>query len=259
MPIPIAERNPNSTGMSSSINSIPNERITNASEVEWNEKIRRLQTELNTLFESHGISMKDSKTGAKYVPKIAISSKNDEDFDASSRRMYRDIELARMDFTETPSVFAFLKEYQASTIRPERKMELEQSSQGKFILRTISEFDDLRRQLDIRKEQTTATRIRMLLNLIVVATYTILSIIAILFLMPLRLLHEPFRRLGIAQNHFLPIDLVQKFFSRGYLYVCGVEVLWEGLETFDPVRGTIGMFSHGSNLDPFIVASGKFR
>jgi hypothetical protein len=36
--------------------------------------------------------------------------------------------------------------------------------------------------------------------------YTLLSIIASLYLMPLRLLHPLLRKLGL-KNHFLPIDL----------------------------------------------------
>jgi len=30
----------------------------------------------------------------------------------------------------------------------------------------------------------------------------------------------------------------------------------DGLENIDTYHSTVGMFSHGSNLDPFIVASG---
>jgi 1-acyl-sn-glycerol-3-phosphate acyltransferase len=49
---------------------------------------------------------------------------------------------------------------------------------------------------------------------------------------------------------------VQKHYCRGFLWLCGVEVSWEGLEGVDYSRPVVGMFSHASNLDPMIVASG---
>ena len=49
---------------------------------------------------------------------------------------------------------------------------------------------------------------------------------------------------------------VQKQYCRGFLYLCGVEVSWEGREAVDFSLPVIGMFSHASNLDPIIVASG---
>jgi hypothetical protein len=51
---------------------------------------------------------------------------------------------------------------------------------------------------------------------------------------------------------------VQKHYCRGFLYLCGVEVKWEGLEGLDYQRPVVGMFSHGSNMDPMILASGPF-
>ena len=36
----------------------------------------------------------------------------------------------------------------------------------------------------------------------------------------------------------------------------GVRVVWHGLEHIDYSASTIGMFTHASNLDPFVVASG---
>ena len=59
--------------------------------------------------------------------------------------------------------------------------------------------------------------------------YTFFSVFASLYLMPLRLLHPLLRRLGL-KNHFLPIDIVQKHYCRGFLYLCGVTVQWDGIE-----------------------------
>ena len=59
--------------------------------------------------------------------------------------------------------------------------------------------------------------------------YTFFSVFASLYLMPLRLLHPLLRRLGL-KNHFLPIDIVQKHYCRGFLYLCGVTVRWEGID-----------------------------
>ena len=49
---------------------------------------------------------------------------------------------------------------------------------------------------------------------------------------------------------------MQKHYCRGFLYLCGVEVRWEGLEAVDYDQPVVGMFSHGSNMDPMILASG---
>ena len=51
---------------------------------------------------------------------------------------------------------------------------------------------------------------------------------------------------------------VQKVYCRGFLYLCGVEVKWEGLDAVDYCQPVVGMFSHGSNMDPMILASGPF-
>ena len=59
--------------------------------------------------------------------------------------------------------------------------------------------------------------------------YTFFSVFASLFLMPLRLLH-PLLRVAGLKNHFLPIDIIQKHYCRGFLYLCGVTVRWEGID-----------------------------
>ena len=64
---------------------------------------------------------------------------------------------------------------------------------------------------------------------VVTVVYTFFSVFASLYLMPLRLLHPLLRRLGL-KNHFLPIDIVQKHYCRGFLYLCGVTVRWEGMD-----------------------------
>ena len=127
----------------------------------------------------------------------------------------------------------------------------------------------------------------------VTVVYTFFSVFASLYLMPLRLLHPLLRAVGL-KNHFLPIDIVQKHYCRGFLYLCGVTVQWQGIEHLvsttclvsastlhlllvasvadgvacelgvlvvveqDYGQPVVGMFSHASNMDPMILASGPF-
>lgn len=79
---------------------------------------------------------------------------------------------------------------------------------------------------------------------VVTVVYTFFSVFASLFLMPLRALHPLLRRLGL-KNHFLPIDIVQKHYSRGFLYLCGVTVRWEGIEHLVSTAQHVTHCQHG--------------
>eukprot|EP00658_Telonema_sp_P-2_P005228 TRINITY_DN11960_c0_g1_i2.p1 TRINITY_DN11960_c0_g1~~TRINITY_DN11960_c0_g1_i2.p1 ORF type:complete len:327 (+),score=40.12 TRINITY_DN11960_c0_g1_i2:112-1092(+) len=72
-------------------------------------------------------------------------------------------------------------------------------------------------------------------------------------LSPLRWLHPLLRKIG-CPNGLLPIDMMQKLFCRGMLGLAGIQVTVEGAEHIEDFTGdALLMFSHGSNLDPFIV------
>jgi len=70
---------------------------------------------------------------------------------------------------------------------------------------------------------------------------------------PVRLLHPLFRAFGV-QNNNLPLDVIQKLYARGFLQLSGINVVCEGLENVNVESNTLALFSHASNLDPFIVA-----
>ena len=72
--------------------------------------------------------------------------------------------------------------------------------------------------------------------------------------LPMRVLHPLFRACGL-KNNFLPLDYVTKWFARFCLLVAGIRVMREGLEELDLDTPCVGMFSHASNLDPFILQS----
>ena len=138
-----------------------------------------------------------------------------------------------------------------------RRFELEKGELGVAVQRLLAEFDEVRDAFSLKGTIKRPRPVVLWLKMLVSVSYTFLSVIASLYLMPLRLLHPALRRLGL-RNHFLPIDVVQKLYCRGFLYLCGVEVRWLGLERLDYAQPVVGMFSHASNMDPMILASGPF-
>lgn len=78
---------------------------------------------------------------------------------------------------------------------------------------------------------------------------------------PLRLLHPLLRRLGV-RNGDLPVDCIARGYAQAIVTLVGVEVRVEGLEHVEASRaiaehGAVCMFSHTSNLDPFIIAASQ--
>ncbi len=67
----------------------------------------------------------------------------------------------------------------------------------------------------------------------------------------LRLFHGLLRKMGLP-NRWLPLDIVSCVFSRGVLFLSGVEVDVRGRSQV-PKDVTIFMPNHASGLDPFIV------
>ena len=134
-------------------------------------------------------------------------------------------------------------------------MELEKGELGSAVHRLLAEFDEVRDAFSLKGTIPRPSAVALWVKMVVSVGYTLLSVIASLYLMPMRLLHPALRRVGV-RNHFLPIDLVQKHYCRGFLYLCGVEVRWEGLDRVNYEQPVVGMFSHASNMDPMILASG---
>ena len=172
------------------------------------------------------------------------------------RELYRDCELARMDFCDDAQVDAYLTAH-SHAASDARRAELEKTELGAAVHRILHEFDALRDHFNLKGTGKRHSKVEMWTRMVLTVGYTLLSVVASLYLMPLRLLHPLLRRAGL-KNHFLPIDLVQKHYSRGFLFLCGVDVRWEGLDGLDYEQPVVGMFSHASNMDPMILASGPF-
>ena len=84
---------------------------------------------------------------------------------------------------------------------------------------------------------------------------------AVILVSPLRLLHPWLRRLGI-RNGDLPVDVIARLYAAAIVTLVGIEINVEGLEHIEASRdiaeeGAVCMFSHASNLDPFIVAAAQ--
>jgi len=84
----------------------------------------------------------------------------------------------------------------------------------------------------------------------------IFSIFSMPFLwlaLPLRPLNILLRKLGVAENGRLPLDLVQKLWASMVLWVWGITVTSEGSQNVPRDEGVVLMYSHASNLDPFVM------
>jgi hypothetical protein len=119
-------------------------------------------------------------------------------------------------------------------------------------------LDEARQEVKIKAPRLSLRqRVGRILKLLLCLAYTLLSIPVFWATAPLRLLHPLLRVLGLS-NNFLPIDIVQKYFARGVLAITGICVRWNGKQRMPLDEASLCMFSHASNLDPFIVASGQY-
>eukprot|EP00993_Chasmostoma_nieuportense_P001377 NODE_2264_length_1229_cov_16.417423_g2153_i0.p1 GENE.NODE_2264_length_1229_cov_16.417423_g2153_i0~~NODE_2264_length_1229_cov_16.417423_g2153_i0.p1 ORF type:complete len:398 (+),score=61.61 NODE_2264_length_1229_cov_16.417423_g2153_i0:11-1204(+) len=73
----------------------------------------------------------------------------------------------------------------------------------------------------------------------------------LLMAIPLRWLHPALRKLGL-HNNLLPIDLLQRFWAKGFLAIFGIR--YEAQGEISPVSH-ITMFQHPSNLDPWLIVA----
>jgi len=177
--------------------------------------------------------------------------------DSQRRSVYVRVELARLDFEEEPDIAKYLHQVTHFTSK-EEEVKFRQSEEGVRIGVLLSKFDQLRESLSLQSSFRAKCRkdpMRVFLRNILAILYFFFILPALFALLPLRLLHPLFRRLGV-RNNYLPIDMVQKYFSRGMLLCWGVKVRWESTENLDDQNPTIATISHTSNYDPFIAASG---
>jgi len=179
------------------------------------------------------------------------------DNDQKKREAYRDLELLRLDFQQFGAVSDYLK-HTSSKDAAEKAQCMAEDEKGPQIGRVMDRFNTLRKSLAVRVPPPSFTyRLSTYLTLVLGVVYSLLFVPVALLLSPLRLLHPTLRVLGV-HNDNLPIDLIQKYYARGLLACIGVQTLWEGHGNVNMSQGSVAMFSHGSNLDAFIVSSGPF-
>ena len=163
-------------------------------------------------------------------------------------------ELARMDFMECePAKTLLYRESHFAQEEAADKAALEATDAWQEVAHVLALYEELRRNLVVRTGKR--SKFKMAVLLLAVFLYTLLAMPLMALTVPLQLL-QPFWNAVGMRNHFYPVDLCQKWYSRGFLWLCGVRVTFHGLQHIDFVHSTIGMFSHASNLDPVIVASG---
>ena len=85
--------------------------------------------------------------------------------------------------------------------------------------------------------------------------------VAVILLCPLRMLHPVLRKLGM-RNGDLPVDVIARLYANAIVTLVGIDINIEGLDHIEASRdlaedGAVCMFSHASNLDPFIIAAAQ--
>jgi hypothetical protein len=164
------------------------------------------------------------------------------------------VELARMDWMEQPHVADIL--YKATHFGDDTagKAAFEATQEMKECQHILDLYEDLRKHLAVK------TRKRAMIydigTLLLCLSYTAVFVPFFCIALALSYFNPLWTALFNARNHFQPVDLIQKFYARGFLFLCQIKVTWIGTEYVNYDASTLGMFSHASNLDPIIVASG---
>jgi 1-acyl-sn-glycerol-3-phosphate acyltransferase len=177
---------------------------------------------------------------------------------ARKRELSALVELARMDYMEDAGVAKLLfKVAHLGADEADERQALEASDAWREVAHVLTLYEQLQQNLVVHTSPGGRSKARMFamlgLELALTLLYIPLFVLAILLYLPP--VQPYWESLGV-HNHSTPVDLVQKWYARSFLYLAGVRVQWHGLENLRSDQSTIGMFTHASNLDPFIVASG---
>lgn len=172
------------------------------------------------------------------------------------RQLYVRMELARLEFIEIPLVDAYLSEHShaKSSKDVSTVSQLDSSSLGVGINTTLAYLDGLRYKMRIRP-----LPVHFALKLFYCLSGITAMFFLLLLLFPLtllRLLHTPLMKMGVPAQ-YLPVDLLQTWFTRTSLAYWGVSLVWEGTEKIDANNSYIGMFNHQSSMDPWVVCAGQ--
>eukprot|EP01120_Amphizonella_sp_Union-15-10_P013960 TRINITY_DN6598_c0_g1_i1.p1 TRINITY_DN6598_c0_g1~~TRINITY_DN6598_c0_g1_i1.p1 ORF type:complete len:350 (+),score=45.59 TRINITY_DN6598_c0_g1_i1:48-1097(+) len=130
-------------------------------------------------------------------------------------------------------------------------------SKGELDLQKKAEIENLEANLSLFPEREAKGNTLKVLRSIGLAFALFLWFFVIVLLLPLRFLHPLLRKVGF-KNNTLPMDLVQKYYVKSLLMICGVHVKIDGVNQINRLakrgKSTIGLFQHSSNLDFAIVA-----
>lgn len=188
----------------------------------------------------------------KLVNEENTSTKADN---ARKRELYVRSELARMDFEQLASVQSWLQALSRCS-DPSHRSQLESLKAGQLIQRTLTDFDQLRalQAIPIRR-YSLLQRIDSYFRTLLLFLYVGCCTPVMSFFIPFLYLHPLFIQLGIRQ--FQPLDIINRWFARGWLFICGVTVTLQNEQYNDDSKTSVlGMFTHASNFDPMLTVSG---
>jgi len=176
------------------------------------------------------------------------------------RRLYSELELKRLDFTDLPGVQKFLQAYAhaKSSKDPGVVNKLDATPIGSAVNSTMEKFDRLRIMMEVRRKHAmTHFRIMHMLLCIVWTVSAMPIVYALTFVSYI------FKFIAARLGYHPKVELemiLQRQLARGMLASWGVTAYWEGLSNLDKVSGpTLGLFTHQSSFDVFVIASGPIN
>jgi len=196
--------------------------------------------------------------GSKFTPILDdFKQKVDEEMKYGEesyirRKLYADIELARLDYTEVEEIDRLLRSHAHIKSSKDKGLltAFEACLAWKAVSAIMTRFDELRNAMAIQPVKTQL--LKRIIATISLTIFCISTASVLLLLTPLRLLHGPLRRRG-WKTHQLPVDVMQQAFARGSMYWTGVDTFWEGLDNIELSKSYVTLYSHQSSLDPFIL------
>jgi 1-acyl-sn-glycerol-3-phosphate acyltransferase len=261
---------------------------------DWLKCAKRLKTVISCHLQSgSAMPSSDQKTSSS-SSSSSSSSESDVDTDSTFRELYAAVEMYRMDYCELKDVSIILRSQELRARRLKAKSKSTSATAAATVAhRThtdtdtdtdtetdamhqhanedvmnlmaeishkrenqvheiMGHFDQCRELLAIQTPPV--SKMYMVLRFLMACTFALLWLPILFILLPLRPLHPLFRKCGIP-NNFLPLDRATKWFARGLLQLLSIDLHAEGIEHIDNRHNTLGMFTHASNLDPFICSS----
>jgi len=176
---------------------------------------------------------------------------------ARKRELSALVELARMDYMESPGPAALLRKVaHLGADEADERAQMESSDEWREVAHVLTLYEQLQQNLIVHTApRRSKRRMALLLGLELVLTLLYVPLFALAIVLYLPPTQAWWERMGVL-NHSTPVDMVQKLYARSFLFLAGVQVQWHGLKHLRTDQSTIGMFTHASNMDPFIVASG---